>query len=184
MISRTILTLTLMLVGAGTAFAKIEVEGEDVTLTDVVGAWVRVGDGCRMLSEQELMNLGASGGGNTSRRSMTLTMTEDRFQARFQPSLRCEKEFEKREAVEFGNKGVSAACEPPIVREGEMTLNGSDLSLVSQTCDDDKKNPWGCSLLPWIVKKIGGALVIRSPIDNDVCDQTPFYIYFIPVPLS
>lgn len=68
-------------------------EAQDVKPEDLQGAWVRVGDG--ELSEEELKSLSANGGGNTARRRMVITFGENRFHAKFWPSLRCENNFEK-----------------------------------------------------------------------------------------
>lgn len=113
-------------------------QAQDVKPEDLQGARVRVGDGCRELSEEELKSLSANGGGNTARRRMVITFGENRFHAKFWPSLRCENNFEKKDSVNFGNESIRPECTSlervgglTFLRDNMIQLDGEDVSKTT-----------------------------------------------------
>ncbi len=168
----------------GLLIVSSQAQAESLEPQDLYGTWVRVGDGCRDLSEEELIKLARNGGGNSARRRMTILFDEDTFSTNFLPSLRCDPNFEQKDAVDFGNETIGPIC-TSLRRDGALTYAGNMVQLIADNCIEDVGNPWGCHNKMWEVKRVGDGLRMNALGDRDSCPVgSMFYIYFIPIPIS
>lgn len=155
-----------------------------LSANEIGGTWIRVGEGCRLLSEAEMLMLPYNGGGNSARRRMMLSFSEDRFYARFHPSLRCEGSYKKKDSIDFQNDNLSKSCESVTEREGRLTyLPDEKIILNTEGSCLPTSNPWGCDGAVFKTIRVGSTLALTSEEFDWECGKTPFYIYFIPLPM-
>ena len=156
-----------------------------ITFEEAQGSWTRVGDGCRELNPSELARLSTNGGGNSSRRRMQMTITEEGFSATSYPSLRCESGFERNDAIPFDNHNVWFNCANPATNSGRITFDGDHVYTSAKDCRRVADNPWGCTLTDWKVRRVGDVLEFKYQHPQECkSGEHYFYIYFIPAPLS
>lgn len=167
-------------------YLSVSGANDGIALNDIQGTWLRVGDGCRLLAEEEMLNLPYSGGGNSARRRMVLQFTETEFIATSFPSLKCEDDFQNKEKVEFENQNIVPICHKRMTNQGALkwVAETSSIDIQAEQCPAEiNDNPWGCGRNDFAMKKVGSALILHSLTDYDACGTTPFYIYFIPYPM-